>query len=97
MTRQEIQEFGENRTKTVCPGVGLHRIECCLSPLTFALISAQGQDVIPIPEAKKKKYLEENAASADVQLSKKVLDRLNSLSQKYPDVVDQYSKAPLDR
>jgi aryl-alcohol dehydrogenase-like predicted oxidoreductase len=37
--------------------------------LAIAWVLAQGQDIVPIPGTKKQKYLEENAAAADLALS----------------------------
>jgi aryl-alcohol dehydrogenase-like predicted oxidoreductase len=37
--------------------------------LALAWVMAQGKDVVPIPGTKRRKYLEENAAAVDVQLS----------------------------
>jgi len=37
--------------------------------LALAWILAQGQDLVPIPGTKRRKYLEENAAAADIPLS----------------------------
>ena len=37
---------------------------------------AQGEDVAPIPGTKRVKYLEENVAAADVELSQDDLDAL---------------------
>ncbi|MGB0093963.1 MAG: aldo/keto reductase [Solirubrobacteraceae bacterium] len=37
--------------------------------LALAWVLAQGEDLVPIPGTKRRKYLEENAAAADVELS----------------------------
>jgi aryl-alcohol dehydrogenase-like predicted oxidoreductase len=47
----------------------------------LAWVLAQGEDIIPIPGTKRRKYLEENAAAASVQLSANVV---NKLSQEFP-------------
>ncbi|MEO8812122.1 MAG: aldo/keto reductase [Caulobacteraceae bacterium] len=39
------------------------------SQLALAWVLAQGQDIIPIPGTKRRKYLDENAGAVDVQLS----------------------------
>jgi aryl-alcohol dehydrogenase-like predicted oxidoreductase len=46
--------------------------------LALAWVLAQGEDVVPIPGTKRRKYLEENAAAADVELSREDLDRIES-------------------
>ncbi|WP_296259775.1 MULTISPECIES: aldo/keto reductase [unclassified Pseudomonas] len=47
--------------------------------LALAWVLAQGNDVIPIPGTKQRKYLEENVAALDVQLSTRELEALKDL------------------
>jgi aryl-alcohol dehydrogenase-like predicted oxidoreductase len=42
---------------------------CSPSQLALAWVLAQGEDVVPIPGTKRRKYLEENAAALEVKLS----------------------------
>jgi aryl-alcohol dehydrogenase-like predicted oxidoreductase len=44
--------------------------------LALAWVLAQGDDVVPIPGTKRRKYLEENAAAVDVSLAGAVLEAL---------------------
>ncbi|AQZ69396.1 Aldo-keto reductase [[Actinomadura] parvosata subsp. kistnae] len=44
--------------------------------LSLAWLLAQGEDVVPIPGTKRLKYLEENAAAADITLTPQQLDAL---------------------
>jgi aryl-alcohol dehydrogenase-like predicted oxidoreductase len=53
--------------------------------------SCQGEDIIPIPGTKRIKYLEENAGSVDIDISKNDLDNIESLLAKYPNVGQRYS------
>jgi aryl-alcohol dehydrogenase-like predicted oxidoreductase len=46
------------------------------SQLALAWVLAQGDDVVPIPGTKRVKYLEENAAAANVTLTPEELERL---------------------
>ncbi len=46
--------------------------------LALAWVLAQGEDLVPIPGTKRRKYLEENAAAADVQLSEADLARIEA-------------------
>ncbi len=39
---------------------------------------AQGEDIVPIPGTKRQKYLEENAAAADITLSPEELQQINN-------------------
>jgi aryl-alcohol dehydrogenase-like predicted oxidoreductase len=44
--------------------------------LALAWVLAQGDDIVPIPGTKRRKYLEENAAAAEVELSNEDLARI---------------------
>jgi aryl-alcohol dehydrogenase-like predicted oxidoreductase len=50
--------------------------------LALAWVMAQGDDIIPIPGTKKRTRLEENAAAAEIRLSKEDLFLLNELAPK---------------
>lgn len=63
--------------------------------LALAWVLAQGDDIIPIPGTKKRKYLEENAAAVDIILAQQDLDNIESLVAKYPDVGQRYSDGAL--
>jgi aryl-alcohol dehydrogenase-like predicted oxidoreductase len=61
--------------------------------LALAWVLAQGDDVVPIPGTKRVRYLEENAAAADVELSDEDLRRLDEAfppgaaeGDRYPDM-----------
>jgi len=49
---------------------------CKPSQLALAWVLAQGDDIVPIPGTKRRKYLEENAAALDVHLTAEDLRRL---------------------
>jgi aryl-alcohol dehydrogenase-like predicted oxidoreductase len=53
--------------------------KCTPSQLALAWVMAQGEDIIPIPGTKRRKYLEENLASLDIVLTIDDLDRINEL------------------
>ena len=44
------------------------------SQLALAWVLAQGDDIIPIPGTKKRKYLQENAAAVDINLTQRYSD-----------------------
>jgi aryl-alcohol dehydrogenase-like predicted oxidoreductase len=46
--------------------------------LALAWVLAQGEDIVPIPGTKRRKYLEENAAAADVELTDEDLSRIDA-------------------
>ncbi len=52
---------------------------CTPGQVALAWLYAQGDDVVPIPGTKRRKYLEENAAAVDVHLEPDDLERLGAL------------------
>ncbi len=50
--------------------------DCTPSQLALAWVLAQGEDIVPIPGTKRRKYLEENVAALDVKLTPEDLRRL---------------------
>lgn len=47
--------------------------------LALAWVLAQGEDIVPIPGTKRRKYLEENAAAAEVALPPGLVNELNEI------------------
>jgi aryl-alcohol dehydrogenase-like predicted oxidoreductase len=54
--------------------------KCTPGQLALAWLLAQGEDIIPIPGTKRRKYLEENAAALDVKLSPDDLRRIDEVA-----------------
>jgi aryl-alcohol dehydrogenase-like predicted oxidoreductase len=61
--------------------------------LALAWVSAQGEDVVPIPGTKRRSYLEENAAARDLVLTGEDLAKLAAAvpvdavtGDRYPDM-----------
>jgi aryl-alcohol dehydrogenase-like predicted oxidoreductase len=52
---------------------------CQPSQLALAWVLAQGEDIVPIPGTKRRKYLEENAGAVDLKLTPDDLRRLNEV------------------
>src|SRR5450432_53486 len=52
---------------------------CTASQLALAWVLAQGNDIVPIPGTKRRKYLEENVAAAAIKLSAAELQRINAV------------------
>ena len=46
--------------------------------LALAWVLAQGEDLVPIPGTKRRSYLEENAAAADIELTADELERIDA-------------------
>src|SRR5208283_2181634 len=55
---------------------------CTPGQLALAWLLAQGQDIIPIPGTKRRKYLEENAAALQLKLSTDDLHRIEEVAPK---------------
>src|SRR5882672_10894614 len=53
--------------------------DCQPSQLALAWVLAQGDDVVPIPGTKRRKYLEENAGALEIDLTIEDLRRLNEV------------------
>src|SRR6187200_737184 len=51
---------------------------CTPAQLALAWVMAQGDDIVPIPGTKRRRYLEENAAAVDVELSAEDLARIEA-------------------
>ena len=63
--------------------------------LALAWVLAQGDDIIPIPGTKRKKYLEENAKAVDINLNRQDLDTIQDIVSKHPDVGERYSEGAM--
>lgn len=55
------------------------RIGCNPGQLALAWVLAQGDDIVPIPGTKRRKYIEENAGAVDIILSKSQLAELDAI------------------
>jgi aryl-alcohol dehydrogenase-like predicted oxidoreductase len=69
--------------------------DCTAAQLALAWVLAQGDDILPIPGTKKRKYLEENVGAVDVRLTLEDLNKINQLVKKYPDTGQRYSERSL--
>ena len=63
--------------------------------LALAWLLAQGDDVVPIPGTKRRRYVEENAAASDVDLSRKDLARIEELIPAGAVAGERYAEAQL--
>jgi len=63
------------------------------SQLALAWVLAQGEDIVPIPGTKRRKYLEENAAAVDLQLSADDLRRIDEVFPKEAAAGARYPEA----
>jgi aryl-alcohol dehydrogenase-like predicted oxidoreductase len=66
--------------------------------LALAWVLAQGEDIVPIPGTKRRKYLEENAAAVDVELTSEDLQRIkDELPQAAGERYDETGMAAVNR
>lgn len=63
--------------------------------LALAWVLAQGDDLIPIPGTKKRNYLEENAAAADLTLSADEVAEIDALVARYPNTGERYGEGAM--
>lgn len=68
---------------------------CTPAQLALAWVLAQGDDLIPIPGTKRRKYLEENAGAVDITLSEGELKNIEAVVNKYPNIGQRYSDGSL--
>ena len=77
---KEFSEFAENKN-------------CTPAQLAIAWVLAKGEDIIPIPGTKRRKYLKENAEAAEINLTEDDITNLDNLLKKYPDIGHRQSTA----
>ncbi len=55
---------------------------CTPAQLALAWVLAQGEDIVPIPGTKRRKYLEENASAHEVEITPEDLKRIDEVAPK---------------
>lgn len=63
---------------------------CKPAQLALAWVLSKGDDIIPIPGTKRIKYLEENAAAVDIELTADEAAEIEAVVEKYPNVGQRY-------
>ncbi|MNQ46678.1 General stress protein 69 [compost metagenome] len=87
------QQYAENNRK-LAEGFAALATTKNVTPAQIALawVLNQGEHIIPIPGTKKTKYLMENAAAVDVDLTSDDLKNIEQLLKKYPDTGARYTE-----
>jgi aryl-alcohol dehydrogenase-like predicted oxidoreductase len=67
------------------------------SQLALAWVLAQGEDIVPIPGTKHRKYLEENVAAVDIQLTTEDLRRIDEVAPRGVAAGARYPEAMMSR
>jgi len=90
------QEFAENNARLVKGFAEIAQDKNCTpAQLALAWVLAQGEDIIPIPGTKKRKYLEENAGAVEVNLSPSDLKTIDELVARYPNTGERYNEGSM--
>ena len=69
------------------------RKQCTQAQLALAWLLAQGEDIVPIPGTKQRRYLEENVGALDVELTSADLEEIEEVAPKGAAVGDRYTEA----
>jgi aryl-alcohol dehydrogenase-like predicted oxidoreductase len=86
-------EHASNNVQLVQEFAAIAKAKACTpAQLAIAWVLAQGNDIIPIPGTKKRKYLEENAGAADVSLNETDLSTIDALVKQFPNVGERYAE-----
>ena len=70
-----------------------HEKHCTPAQLALAWVLAKGNDVVPIPGTKRRKYLQENIGALDVDLSSNDLERIEEVAPKDAFAGSRYPEA----
>jgi len=73
----KVEEIAKNK------GVGS-------SQLALAWVLAQGEDIVPIPGTKRIRYIEQNAAAVDIELTEDEMEQINKVFPPYAAAGDRY-------
>ena len=66
---------------------------CTPAQLALAWVLAQGENIVPIPGTKRRKYLQENVGALDVNLTNKDLERIDEIAPKDAFAGSRYPEA----
>ena len=69
--------------------------DCTPAQIALAWVLAQGDDMIPIPGTKRRKYLEENAAAIDIILNNDDLQQIEEIVSNHPNIGNRYSEGSM--
>jgi aryl-alcohol dehydrogenase-like predicted oxidoreductase len=69
---------------------------CTPAQLALAWVLAQGDDIVPIPGTKRRKYLQENVGALNVELTSADLARIDEVAPKHAFAGSRYPKAMME-
>lgn len=70
-------------------------VGCTPAQLALAWVLSRGEDIIPIPGTKKRKYLQENADAVDITLRPEYVERIYSALNRFPNTGMRYGERGL--
>jgi aryl-alcohol dehydrogenase-like predicted oxidoreductase len=68
---------------------------CTPAQVALAWVLAQGEDIVPIPGTKRRKYLEENVGALDIKLTAEDLRRIDEIAPKGVAAGERYPEAAM--
>jgi aryl-alcohol dehydrogenase-like predicted oxidoreductase len=66
--------------------------QCTPAQLAIGWVLAQGENIIPIPGTKRRKYLEDNAKAVEVHITANDLSAIEELLARFPHTGERYSE-----
>ncbi|MBC7423599.1 MAG: aldo/keto reductase [Ferruginibacter sp.] len=93
LPRYQIEHAANNKHLSEGFALIAQHKSCTPAQLALAWVLAQGENIIPIPGTKRRKYLEDNAGAVQVVLSEVELDEIETLLKKFPDTGERYNEA----
>jgi aryl-alcohol dehydrogenase-like predicted oxidoreductase len=93
--RFEGENFQRNLDLVQRVGEIAREKHCTAAQLALAWVLAQGEDIVPIPGTKRRKYLQENVGALDVYLTTADLARINEVAPKDAFAGERYPAAAM--
>ncbi|WP_338552223.1 aldo/keto reductase [Paenibacillus sp. KS-LC4] len=92
MHNPRFSEEAFEKNNTIVQGIQLIAQQKGVTPAQIALawVTAQGNDIVPIPGTKRVKYLQQNSEALSIRLTAEELDRLNEIAPAGSTFGDRY-------
>ena len=92
LPRFQGENFGRNLVLVQRLALMAERKRCSPAQLALAWLLAKGNDIVPIPGTKRQKYVEENAAALDIELTPAELSELELMFSPSAVAGDRYNE-----
>jgi len=93
LPRYQLEHAENNRNLAKAFAALAAQKQCTPAQLAIAWVLAQGDNIIPIPGTKRRKYLLDNAGATDIDLTATDEQALEDILKKYPDTGERYNEA----